>query len=112
MENKNQVILYHGSHGGISGVINASSSRKLCDFGIGFYTGDKQEQAKSIIADDEEGVFYTLKADLDGIITDKALSECLKSVKLGSQYVFKNDMACQRICIIKSGVLQEDEKKN
>lgn len=129
-----------------------------------FY-GDKSKQAQMLIADDENGVFYELHAQLDmlkvytftdnilwalyvgvnrghidvkqypklkalckqidnydvvvgliaddkmmfvymqfiaGVITDKALIACLQQVKLGKQYTFKNDAACQAITIVRS----------
>jgi hypothetical protein len=37
-----------------------------------------------------------------GVITDKALIACLQQVKLGKQYTFKNDAACQAITIVRS----------
>ena len=36
--------LYHGSKSGIKGDIQCNLSRDKCDFGPGFYMGDKPEQ--------------------------------------------------------------------
>lgn len=172
---KTEITLYHGSHKGIKGEIQADLSRELCDFGKGFYTGDKPEQAKTLIVDDKTGVYYALKVDtanlkiykfkdniewalyvgvnrghlnankynqlanfvkfinshdivvgpiaddrlmfiyaefINGNITDKALINCLQFVKLGNQYVFKNNKACQHIKIISTYELTETEKKS
>ena len=38
------IILYHGSRGGIDGDI-APISRARCDFGQGFYLGEEEKQA-------------------------------------------------------------------
>lgn len=171
---QNEITLYHGSHNGIIGEIRADLSRELCDFGRGFYTGDKPEQAKTLIVDDKSGVFYTLKANLrslrvynfddnikwaiyiginrghidknkyskllnfvryvdshdlvispiaddrmmfiysefiEGNITDIALINCLQYVKLGKQYVFKNNKACKNIRVISEGKLDESEAR-
>ncbi len=49
--NMKDVILYHGSRGGIDGEIQPIS-RVRCDFGKGFYMGESEEQAKGLIAED------------------------------------------------------------
>lgn len=166
--------LYHGSHRGIEGCINPVSSRALCDFGKGFYTGDIKEQAETLVSNDENGKLYVLSVNLDnlriynfdndvlwalyvgvnrgriditkykklqalihkinsndvivgliaddrmmyvyglfvdGLITDAVLIESLKSVKLGSQYVFKTMEACSQIKIANSEILSEERKK-
>jgi len=41
--------LYHGSKNGIKGDIKPES-RERCDFGCGFYLGDKPDQPKGLIA--------------------------------------------------------------
>lgn len=171
----NKVLtLFHGSHGGIVGSINAQSSRDLCDFGKGFYLGEMEEQAKTIAASEKGGIIYTIRVDINdmkvyrftddvlwalyvgvnrgrintnkypklrdivarinkydvvvgliaddrmafiysefinGNITDKALVECLKYVKLGHQYVFKNNEACSKLCIISERHLSAEECK-
>lgn len=63
----NVKILYHGSKTGLNGKINPFSSRITCDFGQGFYTGDKEIQAQQIILSEPNGVFYTLEADLTNL---------------------------------------------
>ena len=45
IENKEKVILYHGSRGGTEGDI-APVSRAGCDFGKGFYIGRKRERIR------------------------------------------------------------------
>lgn len=62
---KQVTTLYHGSHKGIHDSITTRYSRNRCDFGKGFYTGDKPKQAQMLIADDDSGVFYVLHAQLD-----------------------------------------------
>lgn len=61
------MILYHGSKKGINGEINCYSSRKECDFGIGFYTGDKPDQPKGLIAGWPKGMYCELECNLDGL---------------------------------------------
>lgn len=61
----NALVLYHGSHKGLVGSIRADASRPMCDFGVGFYTGDMPDQAKSLIVDDKDGMLYTLSIQLD-----------------------------------------------
>lgn len=55
-----ELIVYHGSRGGLSGNIKPVS-REKCDFGKGFYMGTNPIQAKSLIVEDSDPVFYTLK---------------------------------------------------
>ena len=43
------MLLCHGSKSGIHGDIKPQS-RSACDFGDGFYMGDKPEQPKGLIA--------------------------------------------------------------
>lgn len=172
-DNGEVITLYHGSHKGLEGAIRSDTSRITCDFGLGFYTGDRIEQAKTIIANDHAGVFYTLKVRIDNLkvyrftnstecalyvgvhrekinrrsykkldnfvkyidahdiiigpiaddkmnktyneflnnlITDRALVECISKIKLGNQYVFKNDKACKNIKIVASCKLSKSEK--
>lgn len=66
------VILYHGSRGGIEGNIEPIS-RVRCDFGKGFYMGENAEQAKSLVSEDVSPVFYTLKFRISEIPEDKIL---------------------------------------
>lgn len=60
------MILYHGSKGGIKGAIQPAS-RETCDFGRGFYLGDKEEQPQSLIAEYENSRFYTFDCDFAGL---------------------------------------------
>ena len=66
------IILYHGSRGGLDGPIRPES-RIRCDFGKGFYMGESQEQAKSLIIEDSSPVFYTIKLKLSEIPDNKIL---------------------------------------
>ena len=54
------LILYHGSRGGLHGPI-APKSRVRCDFGKGFYMGTDENQAKALVAGDETPYIYELK---------------------------------------------------
>lgn len=67
------IILYHGSRGGLDGTIQPIS-RTRCDFGKGFYMGDSPEQAKSLVIEDSAPVFYTLKLKLSEIPEEKILN--------------------------------------
>lgn len=58
------MILYHGSKSGIKGNIRAIS-REACDFGQGFYTGDRPDQPKGLIAEYPNNMFYELECCLD-----------------------------------------------
>lgn len=66
------IVLYHGSRGGIKGEIQPIS-RVRCDFGKGFYMGESQEQVKGLIADDTSPIFYTVKFKLSEIPMDRIL---------------------------------------
>lgn len=60
------IILYHGSRGGIDGEIKPIS-RVRCDFGNGFYMGENEEQAKGLIVEDSSPILYTVKLKLSEI---------------------------------------------
>lgn len=64
--NREKVVLYHGSKGGIDGDI-LPISRPRCDFGKGFYMGTNPEQAKGMVAYDASPVFYTVEFDFSKI---------------------------------------------
>lgn len=66
------IILYHGSRWGLEGDI-APSSRAKTDFGKGFYLGTNDYQAKGIISNESDGVFYTVKLRLSEIPENKIL---------------------------------------
>lgn len=58
--------LYHGSKSGIKGDIKPCS-RAACDFGIGFYMGNKEDQPMGLIATHKGHVFYELECDFEGL---------------------------------------------
>lgn len=60
------LIFYHGSKCGIIGNI-APISRDTCDFGKGFYLGDKPLQPLTLICDEDKPVLYTVKLNLEGL---------------------------------------------
>lgn len=68
---KNQTVsLYHGSRNGIVGKISPCS-RSLCDFGSGFYMGDRPEQPLTLVCAEKAPVFYELKLNMERL-------QCLK----------------------------------
>lgn len=60
IENREKIILYHGSRGGIEGSIEPIS-RSRCDFGKGFYMGTNPEQVKGLVVEQDAPVFYTVE---------------------------------------------------
>ena len=68
----NDVILYHGSRGGLDGDIRAES-RQRCDFGCGFYMGTNKDQAAGLVIEDPSPVLYKLKFRLSEIDEAKVL---------------------------------------
>lgn len=66
------IILYHGSKGGIKGNIKPIS-REFCDFGKGFYLGESKEQAMSIVSEHLNSKLYKIKLKLSEIPQDKIL---------------------------------------
>lgn len=66
------IILFHGSRGGIEGQIQPQS-RVRCDFGKGFYMGESEEQAKGLVVEDSSPVLYTLRLKLSQIPENKIL---------------------------------------
>ena len=69
---KDELILYHGSRGGIVDEIKPIS-RIRCDFGKGFYMGTNPEQVKGLVVEDTSPVFYTLRLKLSEIDPDDIL---------------------------------------
>lgn len=67
------IILFHGSRGGIVGDIKPVS-RPGTDFGSGFYMGTNEEQVKSLACQSDEPVFYKMKLQLSKINETKILS--------------------------------------
>ncbi|MDO4198645.1 MAG: DUF3990 domain-containing protein [Erysipelotrichaceae bacterium] len=53
-------VLYHASRKGIKGSIQPIS-RDKCDFGKGFYMGDNILQPLTLVCNEKDPVFYTLK---------------------------------------------------
>lgn len=66
------ITLYHGSRTGITGTIQPIS-REECDFGKGFYMGTTPIQAKSLIYNQKNPMFYTLNLHLENIPENKIL---------------------------------------
>ena len=66
----NEVKLCHGSKGGLVLPIEPRS-RKRCDFGSGFYLGDKEIQPKGLIARFPTARFYECRLDLAGLRVKK-----------------------------------------
>lgn len=66
------IILYHGSRGGLQGAIKPIS-RIHCDFGQGFYMGENSKQAQGLIAETEMPVFYKLRFRLSEIPEERIL---------------------------------------
>lgn len=61
------MLLYHGSKSGIKGDIKPIS-REACDFGSGFYMGDKPDQPKGLIAAYPNNKFYEMEYNAEGLI--------------------------------------------
>lgn len=68
----NDIILYHGSRGGIDGPIEPKS-RTRCDFGSGFYMGDTEIQPAGLIVEDPVPVLYTVQLELSKFDEDRIL---------------------------------------
>ena len=60
---KGRELLYHGSKSGIVGKIEPKS-RKMCDFGGGFYMGREPGQVLTLICDYEDSKFYIVSVDV------------------------------------------------
>ena len=68
------IILYHGSKGGITCNISPNKSYfNDNDFGVGFYMGSNKIQAQTLVADKQNPVIYTLKFHLSNIPTNRIL---------------------------------------
>lgn len=65
-------ILYHGSRGGIEGVIRPRSLVR-CDFGTGFHMGTDPERAKTLVSNDEAPYFYKLELNLTRLPEERIL---------------------------------------
>lgn len=58
---KDSVIIFHGSKGGIDGNIKLDRSRNNNDFGQGFYLGESLEQSMSFVSRFKESSAYIFK---------------------------------------------------
>lgn len=58
--------LYHGSRSGIVGKITPCS-RSFCEFGSGFYMGDRPEQPLTLICAEKSPVFYEVELNMEGL---------------------------------------------
>jgi len=67
------ILLYHGSRGGLQGAIEPKS-RPRCDFGVGFYMGTNELQAKTLVASDANPYFYKLNVKLSKVPKSKILT--------------------------------------
>lgn len=65
---KGRELLYHGSKSGIKGKIEPKS-RKMCDFGRGFYMGTELGQVLTLICDYEESKLYIVSIDMKKVNT-------------------------------------------
>lgn len=66
------ITLYHGSRKGIIGNIKPES-REECDFGKGFYMGTTPIQAKTLVYNQKNPIFYTLTLQLENIPENRIL---------------------------------------
>ncbi len=60
-------LLFHGAKGMIKGDINTQAGRVNNDFGQGFYTGERYEQAVSFVSGFEKSSVYLLGFDMNGL---------------------------------------------
>lgn len=72
MENREKVVLYHGSKGGIYGDIEPGSRTK-CDYGQGFYMVTDPKQAKGLVISEGSPIFYTVEFDFSKIPPESIL---------------------------------------
>lgn len=63
----NHKLLFHGAKSKIEGELNIHTGRNNNDFGQGFYTGEKYEQAVSFIAGFEKSSVYYIDFDPAGL---------------------------------------------
>ena len=89
-ERYDDVILYHGSRGGIEGEIQPIS-RVRCDFGKGFYMGENRLQSAGLVVDDSNPVLYTVKFRLSEIQPEKILT-------LEGEQWLQTILACRKRC--------------
>ena len=87
--NKN-IILYHGSKGGLKENIGIKS-RKECEFGSGFYMATMKEDPLTLISTFDNPILYTLELD----------TSCLNA------YEFKHDLEWALFVAYNRGYLEE-----
>ncbi len=64
---KQYKLLFHGAKGCIEGNLSVRAGRKNNDFGQGFYTGERYEQAISFVSGFENSSVYLLGFSSDGL---------------------------------------------
>lgn len=63
----NFIKLFHGSKSGLTGKI-CPTSRKLCDFGKGFYMGTEKSQPMTLVCNYDNSIVYELKLNTNNLI--------------------------------------------
>lgn len=112
------IELFHGSKGGIHGTISPFSSRELCDFGQGFYLGNKTTQAKSLVCTHQTPIFYTANLntaglkilELNGIAWALTVACCRNAIQKNRYpniYGKINDLISQTDIVV--GLIADDE---
>ena len=70
IKEKYQTVLFHGSKDGLS-TITVNGSRDNCDFGNGFYMGERYRQALSFVCEKNNSSVYSFRYSLDGLKVKK-----------------------------------------
>lgn len=78
-----QITLFHGSKGCFVGDISPFCSRVECDFGQGFYVGDQQKQAETIVIDANPSIIYKLSVSLNNLSVYKFDDDRLWALYVG-----------------------------
>ncbi|MCR5354063.1 MAG: DUF3990 domain-containing protein [Lachnospiraceae bacterium] len=66
LQEKYGKVLFHGSKNGLSNV-TVTGSRNNCDFGNGFYLGERYDQALSFVCEYDKSSVYSFSCDFDGL---------------------------------------------
>lgn len=66
LREKNAGVLFHGSKSGLK-EISVAGSRQNCDFGNGFYMGERYEQALAFVCENEHSSIYSFHYSLDNL---------------------------------------------
>lgn len=70
---------------------------------------DEHDVVVGAIADDRmQSIFPSF---MRGDISDRVLTECLKAIKLGDQWVFNNDKACRNILVIGNETISAQQSR-